>query len=77
MKEGLLRWLRLSEIAHPDFGADESVADAKDQCFALAAAGFSGAVAMKSQKAGGPKRVRLEQQMVAQALGIAYTAAHC
>ncbi|EBA00575.1 muconate/chloromuconate family cycloisomerase [Marinobacter sp. ELB17] len=60
--------VRLSKKFHIPILADESVADAKDM-FALAAAGFSGAVAMKIAKAGGPTRA-LEQAMVAQASGI-------
>ncbi|MBQ0761846.1 muconate/chloromuconate family cycloisomerase [Marinobacter psychrophilus] len=60
--------VRLSKKFHIPILADESVADAKDM-FALAAAGFSGAVAMKIAKAGGPARA-LEQAMVAQASGI-------
>ena len=60
--------VRLSQKFHIPILADEAVADAKDM-FALAAAGFSGAVAMKIAKAGGPARA-LEQAMVAQAAGI-------
>lgn len=60
--------VRLSEKFHIPILADEAVADAKDM-FALAAAGFAGAVAMKIAKAGGPARA-LEQAAVAQAAGI-------
>lgn len=60
--------VRLSRKFHIPILADESVADAKD-LFALAAAGFAGAVAMKIAKAGGPLRA-LEQATVAQAAGI-------
>lgn len=48
--------------------ADESVADARDG-FTLAAAGFSGAYALKIGKAGGPLRA-LELAIVAKAAGI-------
>ncbi|MFN3580545.1 MAG: muconate/chloromuconate family cycloisomerase [Pseudomonas sp.] len=60
--------VRLSAKFQIPILADESVADAKD-LFALAAAGFSGAVAMKIAKAGGPIRA-LRQATVAQAAGI-------
>lgn len=60
--------VRLSNKFHLPILADEAVADAKDM-YALAAAGFSGAVAMKIAKAGGPMRA-LEQASVAQAAGI-------
>lgn len=60
--------VRLSRKFHIPILADESVADAKDM-FALAAAGFAGAVAMKIAKAGGLTRA-LEQATVAQAAGI-------
>lgn len=60
--------VRLSRKFHIPILADESIADAKDM-FALAAAGFAGAVAMKIAKAGGPVRA-LEQAAVAQAAGI-------
>ncbi len=60
--------VRLSEKFHLPILADESVADAKD-LYNLAAAGFSGAVALKIAKAGGPIRA-LEQAAVAQAAGI-------
>jgi len=60
--------VRLSRKFHIPILADESIADAKDM-FALAAAGFAGAVAMKIAKAGGPTRA-LEQATVAQAAGI-------
>ncbi|PRB80918.1 muconate/chloromuconate family cycloisomerase [Pseudomonas sp. MYb185] len=59
---------RLSAKFHIPILADEAVADATDM-FNLAAAGFSGAVAMKIAKAGGPLRV-LEQAAVAKAAGI-------
>ncbi|MDK9558668.1 muconate/chloromuconate family cycloisomerase [Marinobacter sp. M216] len=59
---------RLSDKFHIPILADEAVADAKD-LYNLAAAGFSGAVAMKIAKAGGPIRA-LEQAAVAQAAGI-------
>src|SRR5690606_3446029 len=45
--------VRLSAKFHLPILADEAVADAKDM-YNLAAAGFSGAVAMKIAKAGGP-----------------------
>lgn len=61
--------VRLSEKFHLPILADEAVADANDM-YTLAAAGFSGAVAMKIAKAGGPIRA-LEQAAVAQAAGIA------
>ncbi|WP_020680545.1 muconate/chloromuconate family cycloisomerase [Marinobacterium rhizophilum] len=60
--------VRLSERFHIPILADEAVADAKDM-YNLAAAGFSGAVALKIAKAGGPVRA-LEQAAVAQAAGI-------
>ncbi|GGO79864.1 muconate cycloisomerase [Marinobacterium nitratireducens] len=60
--------VRLSEKFHLPILADEAVADAKD-LYNLAAAGFSGAVAMKIAKAGGPAQV-LEQAAVASAAGI-------
>jgi len=60
--------VRLSEKFHIPILADESVADAKDM-FALAAAGFAGAVAMKIAKAGGPVQA-LEQAIVARAAGL-------
>ena len=60
--------VRLSEKFHLPILADEAVADAKDM-FSLAAAGFSGAVAMKIAKAGGPMKA-LDQAKVAQAAGI-------
>ena len=59
---------RLSARFHIPILADEAVADATDM-FNLAAAGFSGAVAMKIAKAGGPLRA-LEQAAVAKAAGI-------
>lgn len=60
--------VRLSKKFHLPILADEAVADAKDM-YNLAAAGFSGAVALKIAKAGGPARA-LEQAFVAQAAGI-------
>ena len=60
--------VRLSEKFHLPILADEAVADAKD-LYNLAAAGFSGAVAMKIAKAGGPVQA-LKQAAVAQAAGI-------
>ncbi|MCK0536707.1 muconate/chloromuconate family cycloisomerase [Alcanivorax quisquiliarum] len=59
---------RLSAKFHIPILADESLADATDM-YNLAAAGFSGAVALKIAKAGGPLRV-LEQAAVARAAGI-------
>ncbi|HIZ51613.1 MAG TPA: muconate/chloromuconate family cycloisomerase [Candidatus Pseudomonas excrementavium] len=59
---------RLSAKFHIPILADEAVADATDM-YKLAAEGFSGAVAMKIAKAGGPLRV-LEQAAVAKAAGI-------
>lgn len=59
---------RLSAKFHIPILADEAVADATDM-YKLAAEGFSGAVAMKIAKAGGPLRA-LEQAAVAQAAGI-------
>ncbi|KAA1170860.1 muconate cycloisomerase [Marinobacter salinexigens] len=59
---------RLSEKFYLPILADEAVADAKDM-YNLAAAGFSGAVAMKIAKAGGPAAV-LDQAAVASAAGI-------
>tara|TARA_R110001583_G_scaffold45917_2_gene144307 strand:+ start:9223 stop:10341 length:1119 start_codon:yes stop_codon:yes gene_type:complete len=60
--------VRLSRKFHLPILADEAVADAKD-LYNLAAAGFSGAVALKIAKAGGPVSV-LEQAVVAKAAGI-------
>ena len=60
--------VRLSQKFHLPILADEAVADASD-IYNLAAAGFSGAVALKNAKAGGPTRA-LEQAAVAQAAGI-------
>ncbi|HEV8078921.1 MAG TPA: muconate/chloromuconate family cycloisomerase [Marinobacter sp.] len=60
--------VRLSQKFHLPILADEAVADASD-IYNLAAAGFSGAVALKIAKAGGPARA-LEQAAVAQAAGI-------
>ncbi|ODC04032.1 muconate cycloisomerase [Terasakiispira papahanaumokuakeensis] len=60
--------VRLSEKFHLPILADEAVANAKD-LYHLAALGFSGAVAMKIAKAGGPLRA-LEQAAVASAAGI-------
>lgn len=60
--------VRLSAKFHLPILADEAVADASD-LFNLAAGGFSGAVAMKIAKAGGPLRA-LEQAAVASAAGI-------
>ncbi|HCL39348.1 MAG TPA: muconate cycloisomerase, partial [Marinobacter hydrocarbonoclasticus] len=60
--------VRLSEKFHLPILADEAVADAKD-LYNLAAVGFSGAVAMKIAKAGGPVQA-LKQAAVAQAAGI-------
>jgi muconate cycloisomerase len=60
--------VRLSSRASVPLMADESVADARDG-FTLAAAGFSGAYALKIAKAGGPVRA-LELAAVAQAAGI-------
>ena len=59
---------RLSAKFHIPILADEAVADATDM-YKLAAEGFSGAVAMKIAKAGGPLRA-LEQAAVAKAAGI-------
>src|SRR5690606_9624327 len=59
---------RLSAKFHIPILADEAVADATDM-YKLAAEGFSGAVAMKIAKAGGPLRA-LEQAAVAQAAGV-------
>jgi muconate cycloisomerase len=59
---------RLSGRFHLPVLADESAADATD-LYHLARSGFSGAVAMKIGKAGGPARV-LEQAVVARAAGI-------
>ncbi|ROT96180.1 muconate cycloisomerase [Marinobacter sp. R17] len=59
---------RLSSKFHLPILADEAVADATDG-FNLAAAGFSGAYALKIAKAGGPTRV-LEMASVASAAGI-------
>ena len=67
-KNELAALARLSSRFHIPILADEAVADAADM-FTLAAAGFSGAVAMKIAKAGGPLRA-LEQAAVAQAAGI-------
>ena len=67
-KNNLGALARLSAKFHIPILADEAVADASDM-FHLAAAGFSGAVAMKIAKAGGPLRV-LEQAAVAKAAGI-------
>lgn len=60
--------VRLSKKFHLPILADEAVADAKDM-YNLAAAGFSGAVALKIAKAGGPAQA-IEQAIVAQAAGI-------
>lgn len=60
--------VRLAAKFHLPILADEAVADARDM-YNLAAAGFSGAVAMKIAKAGGPARA-LEQAVVAQAAGV-------
>ena len=59
---------RLSAKFHIPILADEAGADATDM-YKLAAEGFSGAVAMKIAKAGGPLRA-LEQAAVAKAAGI-------
>ena len=66
--KGFAALARLSAKFHLPILADESVADATDM-YNLAAAGFSGAVALKIAKAGGPLRV-LEQASVASAAGI-------
>lgn len=60
--------VRLSRRFHLPILADESVADATD-LFHLSAAGFTGAVAMKIAKAGGPVRA-LAQATVASAAGL-------
>jgi len=60
--------VRLSQKFHLPILADEAVADASDM-YNLAAAGFSGAVALKIAKAGGPAQA-LKQAAVAQAAGI-------
>lgn len=60
--------VRLSEKFHLPILADEAVADATDM-YNLASAGFTGAVAMKIAKAGGPARA-LQQAAVAQAAGV-------
>lgn len=60
--------VRLSQKFHLPILADETVADAAD-AFALAAAGFAGAYALKIGKAGGPARA-LEVATVATAAGI-------
>lgn len=60
--------VRLSQKFHLPILADEAVADASDM-YNLAAAGFSGAVALKIAKAGGPAQA-LKQAEVAQAAGI-------
>ncbi|MDO6443427.1 MULTISPECIES: muconate/chloromuconate family cycloisomerase [unclassified Marinobacter] len=60
--------VRLSQKFHLPILADEAVADATD-LYNLAATGFSGAVALKIAKAGGPVQA-LKQAAVAQAAGI-------
>ena len=60
--------VRLSQKFHLPILADEAVADASDM-YNLSAAGFSGAVALKIAKAGGPAQA-LKQAAVAQAAGI-------
>lgn len=60
--------VRLSQKFHLPILADESVADATDM-FTLAAAGFSGSVALKIAKAGGPLQA-LKVANVASAAGI-------
>lgn len=60
--------VRLSHRFHIPLLADEAIADAVDG-FHLAAAGFSGAYALKIAKAGGPAQV-LNVARVAQAAGI-------
>ncbi|WGY48467.1 muconate/chloromuconate family cycloisomerase [Vibrio sp. ABG19] len=60
--------VRLSQKFELAILADEAVADGKDM-YNLAAAGFSGAVALKIAKAGGPLQA-LRQASVAQAAGI-------